>query len=89
MQGIRVCIIMLAHANILQVSEHATWSVGYYSKFIRAALASVGAPTDLVQFVTGYAEAGQALVTGGVDKLIFVGSDVVGKKVRAGKGWWA
>jgi len=27
-----------------------------------------------VQIVTGYAEAGAALVSGGVDKLIFVGS---------------
>lgn len=32
-----------------------------------------GAPSDLVQIVTGYAEAGHALVTGGVGKLIFVG----------------
>lgn len=36
------------------------------------------APADLVQIVTGYGEAGNALVTGGVDKLIFVGSTKVG-----------
>ncbi len=35
---------------------------------------AAGAPADLVQVVTGYAEAGAALVSGGVDKLIFVGS---------------
>ena len=40
-----------------------------------------GAPQDLVQVVTGYAEAGNALVTGGVDKVIFVGSTGVGKAV--------
>jgi len=34
-----------------------------------------------VQIVTGYAEAGNALVTSGVDKLIFVGSTEIGKKV--------
>ena len=34
----------------------------------------------------GYADSGHALVTSGVDKLIFVGSDVVGKKVRGGGG---
>ena len=33
--------------------------------------------------VAGYAEAGSALVTEGVDKLIFVGSTGVGKKVMA------
>ena len=31
--------------------------------------------------MTGYSEAGQALVTSGVDKLIFVGSTGVGKAV--------
>jgi len=42
-----------------------------------------GAPADLVQIVTGYAEAGNALVTGGVDKVIFVGSTGVGRAVMA------
>ena len=40
-----------------------------------------GAPENLVQIVTGYAEAGNALVTSGVNKLIFVGSTEIGKKV--------
>ena len=43
--------------------------------------AHAGAPQDLVQIVTGYSEAGNALVTGGVDKVIFVGSTGVGKAV--------
>jgi hypothetical protein len=47
------------------VSEYASWSTIYYNKFIQAALAKAGAPADLVQFVTGYGEAGSALVTGG------------------------
>ncbi len=42
---------------------------------------SAGAPEHLVQIVTGYAEAGNALVTSGVNKLIFVGSTEIGKKV--------
>lgn len=42
---------------------------------------STGAPEHLVQIVTGYAEAGNALVTSGVNKLIFVGSTEIGKKV--------
>lgn len=44
-------------------------------------MVSAGAPADLVQIVTGYAEAGNALVTGGVDKVIFVGSTGVGRAV--------
>ena len=46
-----------------------------------AAALLAGAPEDLVQIVTGYAEAGNALVTSGVNKLIFVGSTEIGKKV--------
>lgn len=49
----------------MQVSEHASWSAGYYGRMINAVLAAGGAPPNLVQFVTGYAEAGNALVTGG------------------------
>lgn len=40
-----------------------------------------GAPEDLVQVVTGYGEAGAALTRGRIDKLIFVGSTEVGRKV--------
>lgn len=35
------------------------------------------------QIVTGYGEAGSALVEGGVGKVIFVGSTEVGRKVMA------
>lgn len=50
---------------LLQVSEYASWSTGYYGRLINAALEAAGAPPNLVQFVTGYGEAGGALVTGG------------------------
>ncbi|EIE25874.1 ALDH-like protein [Coccomyxa subellipsoidea C-169] len=66
---------------VIKVSEHASWSSQYYGRIISAALQAVGAPVDLVQIVTGYAEAGNALVTGGVDKVIFVGSTGVGRAV--------
>lgn len=63
------------------MSEHATWSALVYQRVIDAALAAVGAPPDLVRIVTGFGEAGNALVTGGIDKLIFVGSTAIGHKV--------
>lgn len=68
---------------MLQVSEYASWSAQWYEACIKACLRAAGAPENLVQFVYGFAEAGKALVIGGVDKLIFVGSTAVGKKVRA------
>ena len=48
-----------------QVSEYASWSSGYYGRMVSAALAAAGAPPNLVQIVTGYGEAGNALVTQG------------------------
>lgn len=69
------------------MSEHASWSSRYYGRIVAAALAAAGAPPDLVQIVTGYADAGEALVTGGVDKLIFVGSTEVRPGPLAFSSW--
>lgn len=55
----------LAFSGLPQVSEHASWSSLYYGRIIKAALQAAGAPEDLVQIVTGYGEAGNAIVTGG------------------------
>ncbi|KAK9825118.1 hypothetical protein WJX74_010698 [Apatococcus lobatus] len=68
---------------VIKVSEHASWSSRLYERIIHAALQAAGAPKELVQIVTGYGDAGNALVTGGVDTVIFVGSTAVGKKVMA------
>ncbi len=81
-----ICTALLPCIAV-QVSEYASYSVTYYRRIIEAALDAAGAPRDLVQIVTGYGDAGAALVNGGVDKVIFVGSTVVGKKV--GGGHWA
>lgn len=63
------------------MSEHASWSAHFYGNIIQEALKAANAPEDLVQIITGYAEAGSAIVTGNVGKIIFVGSTEVGKKV--------
>ena len=73
--------VMAGNSIVIKASEHAAWSTGYYGRVIKAALAAVGAPEDLVQLVVGYGETGHALVTAGLDKIIFVGSVPIGKKV--------
>ncbi|KAL6785877.1 ALDH22 [Auxenochlorella protothecoides x Auxenochlorella symbiontica] len=73
--------VFAGNGIVIKVSEHATWSALVYQRVIDAALAAAGAPPDLVRIVTGFGEAGGALVTGGVDKLIFVGSTAIGHKV--------
>lgn len=76
-----VANLFAGNALVVKVSEYASWSSQYYGRVIEAALAAVGAPKDLVQIITGYGEAGNALVTGGVQKLVFVGSTGIGRKV--------
>jgi len=76
-----VANLFAGNALVVKVSEYASWSSQYYGRVIDAALEAVGAPKDLVQIITGYGEAGNALVTGGVQKLVFVGSTGIGRKV--------
>lgn len=66
------------NAIVIKVSEYASWSIQYYKRIIDGCLDSIGAPRDLVQFVVGYGATGSALITSGIDKLIFVGSPSVG-----------
>eukprot|EP00892_Ulva_mutabilis_P007130 jgi/Ulvmu1/478/UM001_0486.1 len=66
---------------VIKVSEHASWSSQVYQQFIDAVLRAVGAPPGLVTLVTGGVETGRALVRGGVQKVIFIGSTGVGRAV--------
>ncbi|CAD7698004.1 unnamed protein product [Ostreobium quekettii] len=73
--------VFAGNAIVVKVSEQTSWSSQYYMAAVKAALAAAGAPPNLVQIVTGYAEAGSALASAKLGKLIFVGSTAVGKKV--------
>ena len=75
--------VFAGNAIVIKVSEHASYSALHYKAAIDAALRAAGAPPDLVQIITGYGDAGAALVESGVDKLIFVGSTEVGRRVMA------
>lgn len=72
--------VFSGNSIVIKVSEHASWSGCFYFRIIQAALAAVGAPENLVDIITGFAETGEALVAS-VDKIIFVGSPGVGKMI--------
>ncbi|KAL8153672.1 hypothetical protein V2J09_011432 [Rumex salicifolius] len=72
--------VFAGNGVVIKVSEHASWSGCFYFRIIQAALAAVGAPENLVDVITGFAETGEALVSS-VDKIIFVGSPGVGKMI--------
>lgn len=72
--------IFSGNGIVIKVSEHASWSGCFYIRIIQAALAAVGAPENLVDVITGFAETGEALASS-VDKVIFVGSPGVGRMI--------
>ena len=69
------------NAIVIKASEYAAWSTGYYQRVLDACLEAAGAPAGLIQIVNGFAETGNALVSCGADKIIFVGSVSVGRQV--------
>lgn len=70
------------NAVVLKPSEYTSWSADYLVRPVKRALELAGYSPDLVQIVTGMSEAGSALVAcEDVDKVIFTGSDRVGKMV--------
>jgi acyl-CoA reductase-like NAD-dependent aldehyde dehydrogenase len=74
--------IFAGNAVVGKVSEHTSWSAQYFTRIVQTALAENGHNPDLVQTITGFGDAGAALVSDPlVDKIIFTGSPAIGKKV--------
>eukprot|EP00122_Pirum_gemmata_P011201 Pgem_evm1s10368 len=72
------------NASVTKVSEYTSWSADFYLRSVHAALREVGHSPDLAQVVTGFGPTGAALVASDVNKIIFTGSDKVGKLVMKG-----
>ena len=75
--------LFAGNATVVKVSEHVAWSAGRFQRIFDEALDAQGLPRDLVQCIHGYGETGAALVSGGVDLVIFTGSMANGRKVIA------
>nr|KYP40479.1 Aldehyde dehydrogenase 22A1 [Cajanus cajan] len=75
-----LAVVFSGNGIVIKISENASWSGCFYFRIIQSALAAIGAPEDLVEVITGFAETGEALVTS-ADKVIFVGSPGVGKMI--------
>lgn len=74
--------IFAGNGIVSKVSEQTSWSSLLFSNIVHEALKINGHNPDLVQVVTGYAEAGEALVQcKDVHKIIFTGSPQVGRYV--------
>lgn len=76
--GPMISALFAGNAFVGKVSEYSSYYAAYYESIVKDGLRQLGYSTDLVCFLTGFAETGAALVSA-VDKLTFIGSPAVGK----------
>ncbi|CAM9454382.1 unnamed protein product [Ascophyllum nodosum] len=77
--------IFAGNAVVSKVSEYTCWSSRYFTAMMTEVLKACGHNPDLCLTVTGFGDAGAALVASpNVDKIIFTGSPQVGRKVMEG-----
>lgn len=80
--GPMVASVFAGNAIVIKSSEVVAWStVKYFGPLIKELLLKNEIPTDLVQFLIGEGDVGDALVRSSVDKVTFIGSPAVGKMV--------
>ena len=71
---------MAGNACVVKVSEHVAFTTSFLQQLMDSVLEAHGANKDLVRFVNGFAEAGEALIDH-ADKITFIGSPKIGKLV--------
>ncbi|KAL3901127.1 MAG: hypothetical protein SGCHY_000847 [Lobulomycetales sp.] len=75
-----VSALMAGNGCVIKCSEQTAWTSVFLSSLIRRVLTAHHVSPDLVSFVNGYGEAGEALVRS-ADKITFIGSPRVGQLV--------
>ena len=73
--------VFAGNAVVIKVSEHTSWSSTFGISLIKKCVEACGFDSNLVQLITGFGDAGAALVESDIDKIIFTGSTTVGKLV--------
>ena len=79
--GPTIPALFAGNAVVVKVSEWTSWSAAPFQDFLERWLKDCGYSPDLVRVITGYGDAGAALVSGGVDKIVFTGSMANGRRV--------
>ena len=73
--------LMAGNAFVVKPSEWVAWSSEPFVALLKDALAAEGHDPELVQLVNGFAPTGKALITAGIDALVFIGSVDNGRRV--------
>jgi acyl-CoA reductase-like NAD-dependent aldehyde dehydrogenase len=69
------------NAAVVKVSEWGTLSRRFVQNMYNTILARRGHSADLVAVLPGYGDTGAALISSGVDKILFIGSPSTGQRV--------
>lgn len=73
--------IFAGNGAVVKVSEWGTLSRAFVQRMYNTILARRGHDPNLVAVIPGYGETGAALIAGGVDKILFIGSPTTGQRV--------
>ena len=65
--------LFIGNGILVKSSEQVAWSMQYYSKIIKNCLKECGHDPEIVQFLCGFPECGEAIVRSGVDGVTFIG----------------
>lgn len=76
-----VTALMAGNAVVVKPSEWVAAASAPIEKLLHGCLEACGLPKDLVQVVDGVGDTGRALVEGGVDVVLFIGSVPNGRRV--------
>ncbi|KAG0026357.1 Meiotic Sister-Chromatid recombination aldehyde dehydrogenase [Podila clonocystis] len=80
--GPLITALFAGNGILIKASEQVAWSTTtYFAKIIRTCLEACGHDPELVQFLVGFQECGEAVVRSGVEGITFIGSPQVGAKV--------
>jgi len=79
--GPAIPALMAGNAVVVKASEWCAWSSRYFQSIFDQILTAAGFSADLVKIVNGHAATGRALVSSGVDSLVFTGSVENGRRV--------
>ncbi|KAG0335237.1 Meiotic Sister-Chromatid recombination aldehyde dehydrogenase [Podila humilis] len=81
--GPMITALFAGNGILIKASEQVAWSTTtYFAQIARTCLEACGHDPELVQFLVGFQECGEAVVkSAGVDGITFIGSPQVGVKI--------
>ncbi len=82
--GPTISALAAGNGVVIKVSEWVAWSAARFQTIFDQALEAEGFDPSLVQLVNGYGATGAAVVSGGVDQVVFTGSLLNGRRVAHG-----